>query len=414
MASNVNAEIIAIGTEILLGEITDTNSVHIARALRDIGVNVYFMTSVGDNEGRIADAIRIALNRSNVVITCGGLGPTIDDMTRQSVAAATDRGLTFHQSLLDMIAARFASFRAPMSENNYRQAYLPDNAIPIENPVGTAPSFIVEHGNGVVISLPGVPREMKYLLAERVIPFLKERFSLGTDIIKARVLRTAGLGESLLDDRLGKDLLEAPNPTVGLAAHAGQVDIRITAKAESVEIANEMIDLVDRQIRERVGRYIFGTDEARIEQAVLEALKGLGYKLVILEAGIGDPVSSLLREVDADRQVVIKESVEADPQALSHTLSLPSALPIRELAERAVEALIVSSGANAGIAIVSYPNMGEIHADADAGTAIAVRVGEQARSRVYGFGGQSETAPRWTTTWSLSMLWQMLNEIQKA
>jgi nicotinamide-nucleotide amidase len=414
MASNVNAEIIAIGTEILLGEITDTNSVHIARALRDIGVNVFFMTSVGDNEGRIADAIRIALKRSDIVITCGGLGPTIDDMTRQAVAAATDRGLTFHQSLLDMIAARFASFRAPMSENNYRQAYLPDNAIPIENPVGTAPSFIVEHGNGVVISLPGVPREMKYLLAERVIPFLKDRFSLGTEIIKARVLRTAGLGESLLDDRLGKDLLEASNPTVGLAAHAGQVDIRITAKAESVEIANQMIDVVDRQIRERVGRYIFGTDDARIEQAVLETLKGLGYKLAILETGIGNPVSRPLREVDADRDVLIGESVEADPQSLCRSLSLSSALPIRELAEKAVEALIVSSGAHAGIAIVSYPNMGEIHADSDAGTAIAVRVGEQVRSRVYGFGGQSETAPRWTTTWSLSMLWQMLNENQKA
>lgn len=413
MASNVNAEIIAIGTEILLGEITDTNSVHIARSLRDIGVNVYFMTSVGDNEGRIADVIRIALKRSNVVITCGGLGPTIDDMTRQAVAAATDRGLTFHQSLLDMIAARFASFRAPMSENNHRQAYLPDNAIPIENPVGTAPSFIVEYGDGMVISLPGVPREMKYLLAERVTPFLKDRFSLGTEVIKARVLRTAGLGESLLDDRLGKDLLEASNPTVGLAAHAGQVDIRITAKAESIEIANEMIDVVDEQIRERVGHYIFGTDDARIEQAVLDVLKGLDYTLAVLEVGIGDPVSSLLREVDADRRVFIGESVEADPQALSHSLSLSPALPIRELAEKAVEALIVSSGANAGIAIVSYPSMGEIHADSDAGTAIAVRVGEQTRSRVYGFGGQSETAPRWTTTWSLSMLWQMLNEIQK-
>ncbi len=414
MSSNVNAEIIAIGTEILLGEITDTNSVHIARSLRDIGVNVYFMTSVGDNESRIADAIRIALKRSNVVITCGGLGPTVDDVTRQAVAAATERGLTFHQSLLDMIAARFASFRVPMSENNYRQAYLPDNAIPIENPVGTAPSFIVEYRDSVVISLPGVPREMKYLLAERVIPFLKERFSLGTEVIKARVLKTAGLGESLLDDRLGKDLLEATNPTVGLAAHAGQVDIRITAKAESIEIANQMIDVVDKQIRERVGRYIFGTDEARIEQAVLDALKGWDYRLAVLEVGIGKPVSSLLHEVDPDRRVLISEVAEADPQKLAQLLSLPSAVPIRELAEKAAESLIVSSGANATIAIVSYPNMGEIHADSDAGTAIAVRVGEQMRSRVYGFGGQSETAPRWTTTWSLSMLWQMLHETQKA
>src|SRR5215475_450162 len=162
MAQNVNAEIIAIGTEILLGEITDTNSVHIARVLRDLGINLYFMTSVGDNEQRIADSIRIALSRADVVITCGGLGPTIDDMTRQGVAIATERDLVFHQDLLDKIAERFASFRAKMTENNQRQAYLPANATVIENPVGTAPSFIVEHHESVVISVPGVPREMKY------------------------------------------------------------------------------------------------------------------------------------------------------------------------------------------------------------------------------------------------------------
>src|SRR5574341_2479699 len=135
MTVNINAEIIAIGTEILLGEITDTNSVHIARVLRDLGVNLYFMTSVGDNEQRIADAIRIALSRAQVVITCGGLGPTVDDMTRQAAARATKRGLTFHQELLDKIAERFAGFRANMTDNNRRQAYVPDNAIVIENPV---------------------------------------------------------------------------------------------------------------------------------------------------------------------------------------------------------------------------------------------------------------------------------------
>src|SRR6185369_6662300 len=195
MPENINAEIVAIGTEILLGEITDTNSVFIAKALRDIGINLFFMTSVGDNEKRIADAIRIAMGRSDVVITCGGLGPTIDDMTRQGVAIATDRGLTFHQNLLDKIAERFTNFRAQMTENNQRQAFLPDNAILIENPVGTAPSFIVEHAGSVVISVPGVPREMKYLMTESVIPYLQEHFNLGKGIIKARVLRTAGIGE---------------------------------------------------------------------------------------------------------------------------------------------------------------------------------------------------------------------------
>src|SRR5690606_4292627 len=162
------------GTEILLGEITDTNSVYLARLMRDIGVNVFYMTSVGDNEQRIADAIRIALGRAQIVITCGGLGPTVDDVTRQAVAAATDRGLTFHQHLLDRIAERFSGFRMQMSQNNRRQAYLPDDALPIENPVGTAPAFIVEHGDKVVISVPGVPREMKFLMIEHVVPYLRD------------------------------------------------------------------------------------------------------------------------------------------------------------------------------------------------------------------------------------------------
>ena len=164
MPDNPNAEIIAIGTELLLGEITDTNSVFMARQLRNIGVNVYFMTTVGDNRGRIADSIEAALSRAGIVITCGGLGPTVDDVTRQAIADATDRPLEFHQSLFDTIAERFRGFGVRMTDNNRQQAYLPQDAILIENPVGTAPSFIVESDAGIIISLPGVPREMKYLL----------------------------------------------------------------------------------------------------------------------------------------------------------------------------------------------------------------------------------------------------------
>ena len=141
MTSQVNSELISIGTEILLGEITDTNSVYLAKALRDVGINVFYMTSVGDNRQRIADTIRTAMQRSNLVITCGGLGPTVDDMTRQAVADATDRGLEFQQGLFDQIAERFKSFRSAMSENNRQQAFLPAGAICIEISVGTAPSF---------------------------------------------------------------------------------------------------------------------------------------------------------------------------------------------------------------------------------------------------------------------------------
>lgn len=405
-----SAEIIAIGTEILLGEITDTNSVFIARSLRDIGLNLYYMTSVGDNEQRIADVIRTALSRADVVITCGGLGPTVDDMTRQGVAAATERGLTFHQSLLDKIADRFASFRAQMTENNRRQAYLPDDAILVDNPVGTAPAFIVEHKGRSVISLPGVPREMKYLMTESIVPYLRQRFNLGNTVIKARVLKTAGIGESMLDARIGDELLQLSNPTVGLAAHTGQVDVRITAKADNQEAADRMIAEVESQLRERIGQYIFGTDNDKIESTLVSLLLKHGAKVAISETGISNAVSRLLQSVEQGDRIIASTRTYPRPIDLGRALSLPDSTPIRELAERAAEAACREGRATAGIAVVSQPEMDEYHADVDSGTAIAVYTPEKSRSRVYGFGGQADVASLWSSTWSLSMLWQILKE----
>lgn len=410
MTEHINAEIVAIGTEILLGEITDTNSVFIARALRDIGINLFFMTSVGDNEKRIADAIRIAMGRSHVVITCGGLGPTIDDMTRQSVAMATNRGLTFHQNLLDAIAERFAGFRAQMTDNNRRQAYLPDDAIVIENPVGTAPSFIVEHEGHIVISLPGVPREMKFLMNERVIPYLKERYNLGGGIIKAKVLKTAGIGESLLDNEIGTQLLEMSNPTVGLAAHAGQVDVRITAKADTEAIADEMIAKVEAQVRQRVGKFIFGVDDDEIENVLVKLLTSHSLTVAVSETGVGDPIGKHLKAVAGYESALVKHEVLQDPNSVQKSLNIDPNLPIRELAEKVAETICRANNASAGIAVVSHPDMDDQHADIEGGTAIAVYTPDRSRSRVYGFGGQGETAPIWASTWAMSMLWQMIQE----
>ena len=408
MAQNVNAEIIAIGTEILLGEITDTNSVFIARVLRDIGVNVYYMTSVGDNERRIADAIQIALGRAQVVITCGGLGPTVDDMTRSAVALATDRGLTFHQALLDKIAVRFAGFRAQMTENNRRQAHLPDNAIVIENPVGTAPSFIVEHEGGVVISLPGVPREMKFLITESVVPYLRERYDLHGHIIKARILRTAGIGESALDEMIGADILQGVNPTVGLAAHSGQVDVRITAKADTADEADAMIAEMETRVRQRVGASIFGVDTDTIEKALVDSLRDAGFRVAVSETGLEGAVSQQILSMGGD--VVAATEAMAHPDDLREHLDADSDATLRELAELAAKAIAVSTSSEIGIAVVSRPDVTDDHADTEVGSAIAVYAFGEIRSRSYGFGGNSDTAIQWTGTWSASTAWRMLKE----
>jgi nicotinamide-nucleotide amidase len=404
-SDNVNAEIVAIGTEILLGEITDTNSVYIAQKLRDVGINLYYMTTVGDNEQRIADALRIALNRADVVITCGGLGPTVDDMTRQAVAIATDRGLEFHQSLLDEIASRFEQFKAKMTENNRRQAYLPSNAITIQNPVGTAPSFIVEVGQKAIISLPGVPREMKFLLNERVIPYLREKYQLG--IIKARILKTAGIGESMLDDVLGDELLNQGNPSIGLAAHQGVVDIRITAKAPSEYEADAMIEVTAQEVIQKAGQFIFGEGDVRLEEVLVSLLSERHGKIAILEAGI-DAMSNFIKTAANGWDVLASAEQHAHPEDLL-TVETQN-LPMREIAILKASALLASTQAAASIVILSLPDVDE-NADREYATTVAIAVGaNEVKSRVYGFGGRSELARSWVAQWSMSYVWQQLKE----
>ena len=296
----MNAEIIAIGTELLLGEIVDTNSAHIAKKLRTVGLNLFYTSSVGDNEQRITDVIKHGLERSDVVITTGGLGPTVDDMTREAIARATDRQLFLDEKLLGEIEERFSVMGRKMTENNKRQAYRPTDSIAISNPVGTEPSFIVDTGRSVVISLPGVPREMDYLMDCAVIPYLRERFNLKS-IIKSRVLRVSGLGESVVDQHVS-DLEKLSNPTVGLNAHAGFVDVRITAKAEKAEEADAMIAEVEKVARERLGDHIFGVDGDTLESVVIGLLAKRSETVAVIGSGTSGRMTGRFSAADPDHK----------------------------------------------------------------------------------------------------------------
>ena len=263
------AEIITIGTEILLGEILDTNARSLARTLRDQGIDLYRKTTVGDNVARIAQAIQQSMERSDIIITTGGLGPTVDDPTRQAVALAVGVETEYRPELWEQIQARFQRFGRTPTENNRRQAYIPQGASVVENPVGTAPAFIVETGGCAIIALPGVPHEMEHLMTYAIIPYLRRCFNLQS-VIKARVLHTAGVGESQIDDLIG-DLEGLSNPTVGLAAHSGQVDVRITAKADSQAEVDALISTVEQALRQRLGDWVYGADQETLEQAALQA-----------------------------------------------------------------------------------------------------------------------------------------------
>ena len=212
----MNAEIVAIGSELLLGQIVDTNSAWMAQRLADLGVNLFYKTVVGDNPGRMSETLTQALERSDLVITSGGIGPTQDDLTREMVAQVTGRELVLNEHLLEQIRERFQRRGLIHTPNNEKQAYIPAGAIPVENPNGTAPAFIVEDPRGVIISLPGVPFEMKWLFEHEVVPFLQKKFGL-SEIITYRVLKVADLGESSVDDRIGHLIANSSNPHSGRA-----------------------------------------------------------------------------------------------------------------------------------------------------------------------------------------------------
>jgi competence/damage-inducible protein CinA-like protein len=260
--------------------------------LRSIGLDLYRSTVVGDNAERISAALRESLARAQIVITCGGLGPTIDDPTREAVAAAVGRHLEFREELWRQIQERFARFGRRPTENNRRQAYLPEEATALENRVGTAPAFYLEVDSTIVISLPGVPAELEILLEETVLALLTSRLDR-QEVIKTRVLRTAGIGESVLDDRV-HDLEMLSNPTVGLAAHPGRVDIRLTSKARSESEAAEALARLQATIQERLGEDIYGIDEQSLEGALGRLLRERDWRIASIEAGTDGALASAL------------------------------------------------------------------------------------------------------------------------
>ena len=299
----MRAEIVMIGTELLLGEIVDTNANLLAVALRNIGMDLYYKTTVGDNEDRITQVLNLALDRSDVVITSGGIGPTVDDVTRQAIARATGRPLIFSEVLERQIAARFRNFGREMAANNKRQAYLPEGARPLENPVGTAPCFLSEDtgGRGFIICLPGVPRELAHMMEHTVVPLLVERMG-GVKVIRVRVLRTCAVGESNIDRGIG-DLMTSSNPTVGLAAHAGQTDVRITARADSEDEARTLVAGMETELRNRLGVAVYGVDKATVSEVVGRLLSERELTLGVVDSLTGGQLSRELNEAGFERVV---------------------------------------------------------------------------------------------------------------
>jgi nicotinamide-nucleotide amidase len=397
----MRAEIVTTGTELLLGQIDDTNATYLARQLRDLGIDLFFRTTVGDNQARIAQVLERALERADLVITTGGLGPTVDDVTREAVAQATGRALVLHPDLLEQIETFFDRFGSKMSENNRRQAHLPEGCIPIENPVGTAPSFIVETEWGTIISLPGVPSEMRYLMGTAVVPYLQRRLGR-QEVLVTRILRTVALGESRIDEAIA-DLETSANPTVGLSAHPGQTDIRIVAKAPTEVEAAALVSGFEERIRQRLGAAIYATGEAKLEAVVADLLAERGTTLAVAETlTMGD----LTRRLSAYPEVLRGGVVSAEVQDLAQLLDMEGEGTETDPASAVASALAraVRRGWDAGYGLAVVGDEEERAWVAVAGN----RGGEAVHVRRFRWHGRDGRARVWTTTVALEFLRRLL------
>ncbi len=288
----MRAEIISCGTELLLGHITDTNATYLAQSLASLGIDLYFVSQVGDNQGRIVETLRRAWERSDLVVITGGLGPTEDDLARESISMMLGETMqvdpTLEAELRDMFAAR----NSVMPERNIKQATLIPSAQVLRNPRGTAPGWWVEKDGHIIVAMPGVPREMYHMWENEVIPRLAP-FTGG--LIFTRILRVWGLGESAVEERLGS-VIHSNNPTVATYAKSDAIDVRITAKAETREQAELQVAEMETQIRLILGHYIFGVDRDTLQSVIGMYLSSRNQWLAVMESITGGLLSSTITD----------------------------------------------------------------------------------------------------------------------
>jgi nicotinamide-nucleotide amidase len=290
------AEIISVGTELLLGQITDTNAAYLGRTLAGLGINLYYKSTVGDNEGRVIETLSRARDRADLLITSGGLGPTEDDLTKECVAKVFDEQLVMDEPSLEGLRAFFAKRGISMPERNAKQALVYASGRPIPNPHGTAPGAFLEKEGKIAISLPGPPNEMVPMVENHVVPLLTERISGARQYLVTRVFRLIGIGESAAEEKV-QDLIRSTNPTLAPLAHTGEVHLRVGAKAGSIEAAEALIQPMEEELRARLGRFIYGTDATTLEAALVQELIRRGLTLACAESCTGGGLGARLTGV---------------------------------------------------------------------------------------------------------------------
>lgn len=314
------AEIISVGTELLLGQIIDTNAVYLSHQLSKLGIELRRRMTVGDDRAEIALCLREALSRADLVLMTGGLGPTPDDVTAAGIADAFNVPLIRHPEAETWLIQLLQKRGIAPSQTLLKQAELPEGSDWLPNPVGTAPGVWMVRNGKTVIAMPGVPAEMEAMFEEQVLPRLQR--NLAGEIFRWRILRFAGIGESVLTDRLG-ELMEGSNPTLGTLVKPGEVWLRIAVKAKTEAEANELLDSTEAEIRKRVGEWLIATGEEPIEVLVGKKLKALGLTIATAESITGGLVCSTLINVPGSSEYVRGGIIAYTDAAKMHLLGVP-------------------------------------------------------------------------------------------
>ena len=315
----MRAEIVSVGTELLLGQIADTNAQHLGRLLPQLGISHTHRQTVGDNMERLVEALRLALSRADIVITIGGLGPTEDDITREAIANALGDETVVDEACLASLRQWFRERNLPWVESQASQAVRPMCGVLVENPNGTAPGLICERAGKIVIALPGPKGEFVPMADGPVRDYLS-KLARG-EVIHSRVLRICGLGESVVEDRI-RPLLASSNPSVAPYAHPGEVHLRLTAAAPTIELAEALIRPAEQRVREVLGDAVYGADDVTLEQSVIELLKAQGYTLAVAESVTGGGLGARLTSVAGSGEVYVGGVVAYDPKVKHELLGV--------------------------------------------------------------------------------------------
>ncbi len=404
-----SAEILCVGTEILIGDIVNTNAAYISSRLAALGINQYYQTVVGDNPGRLSEQLRLSLSRCDLVIMTGGLGPTYDDLTKETAAAVMGRKLYCHEESLTRLKGYFASFNRPMTENNLKQAMIPEGSVVFNNDNGTAPGCCIEDesANKAIIMLPGPPREMVPMWDDSAEPYLRAHT---TEQLYSRNLEITGMGESEVESILSDMMRSSVNPTIAPYCKEGLVRLRITARAKEEKEAYALCDKgIDDIMATRVGEYVYGVD-CEIEEALVRLLAEKGLKIAAAESCTGGLISSMITGV-AGSSEVYDGSVVSYANRIKHGIlgvsgeNLESFGAVSEpVAREMAEGICRVIGADVGIAVTGIAGPGGGSPEKPVGTVyIAVSYKGNTEVKLCHFRGNREKVRRLTAVNALAM-----------